>query len=83
MPSEVSATIRLISSMAMLISSDVALCSSAAVAMEATTGELEEARDTISARASPEALARPVASSTLEAARPTSSMLTRADCCPR
>ena len=37
MPSVVSPTIRLISSMDRLISSDVELCSSAAVAMDATT----------------------------------------------
>ena len=62
MPSVVSPTIRLISSMDRLISSDVELCSSAAVAMEATTEELAAARSTISFSAAPEELERPVAS---------------------
>ncbi len=79
MPSAVSPTILLISSMARLISSEVALCSSAAVAMEATTEELAEARETISDRAWPEVLARSVASVTALAASFTSLILVRVE----
>ena len=57
----------------------VALCSSAAVAIDAATPELDDASSTVFPKASPKELAKEVASPAAATERPTSSLLIRAE----